>query len=105
MAQFEVFENRDSRSNKRMPFLLDVQSDLLTSLQTHVVVPLAKPDVLRHKAIGRLMPQFDVDGTPVVMLTPELAGVSTNMLGRRVADLSAQRAAIIDALDFLLTAV
>ncbi|MCY1181244.1 CcdB protein [compost metagenome] len=49
------------------------------------------------------MPVFEVEGTPVVMLTPQLAGVSRKVLGKQVADLSAMRNEIIAALDLLIT--
>lgn len=105
MAQFEVFENKADHSKGRVPYLLDVQHDLLAGLRTHVVVPLGRPDVMEHRAIARLTPQFEIEGEAVVMLTPEMAGVPTSVLGRRIADLSDQRTAIVDALDFLFTGI
>ena len=105
MAQFDVFENGDDHSKGRIPFLLDVQHDLLASLATHVVIPLARPEVLNLKGISRLTPTFEVEGQPLVMLTPEMAGVPTGVLGRRVSNLADHRTAIVDALDLLFTGV
>lgn len=42
MPQFDVYRNRNPRSRRSIPYLLDVQSDLLTALSTRVVVPLIK---------------------------------------------------------------
>ena len=50
MAQFDVHRNLNSASANAMPFLLDVQSDLLNGLATRVVVPLAKPEAVGNKS-------------------------------------------------------
>lgn len=39
MAQFSVYQNRNAKSRERFPFLLEVQSNLPTT----VVVPLCDP--------------------------------------------------------------
>lgn len=105
MAQFDVYRNPNPATRARAPYLLDVQSDLLDSVATRIVVPLCKPDVLGGKAAERLNPTFEVDGRKLLMLTPELAGVSRKALGERVANLAAERAAIIAALDLALTGI
>jgi len=40
MAQFDVYRNAHPATRARVPYLLDVQSDLLETLATRVVVPL-----------------------------------------------------------------
>ena len=40
MASFTIYANPDPKSQKAIPFLLDVQSELLSPLDTRVVVPL-----------------------------------------------------------------
>ena len=40
MAQFDVFENPNKETNQVVPYLLDVQADLLDTLSTRIVVPL-----------------------------------------------------------------
>ncbi len=105
MAQFDVYRNANPATRARIPYLLDVQSDLLDSLSTRIVVPLCKPDVLSGKPAERLNPVFEVDGRRMVMLTPELAGVSRKTLGERVANLAAERLSIIAALDLAITGI
>jgi toxin CcdB len=105
MAQFDVYRNPNPATRGRVPCLLDVQSDLLDPLVTRVVVPLCKPQVLRGRAAERLNPAFEVEGRKLVMLTPELAGVSVHSLGERVGSLSRERAAIIAALDVVFTGI
>ena len=105
MAQFDIYRNPNAATRARIPYLLDVQSDLLDSLATRIVVPLCKPDVLSGKPAERLNPAFEVEGRKLFMLTLELAGVSRRALGERVTNLAAERAAIIAALDLAITGI
>ena len=105
MAQFDVYCNANPATRARIPYLLDVQSDLLDPLATRVVVPLCKPEVLKGKLAERLNPVFEVEGSKLAMLTPELAGVSRKVLGERVGNLSTNRHEIIAALDLLITGI
>ncbi len=105
MAQFDVYRNVNPASRTRIPYLLDVQSDLLDPLATRVVVPLCKPEVLKGRLAERLNPVFEVEGRKVAMLTPELAGVSRKIFGDKIDNLSGDRVAIIAALDLLITGI
>ena len=105
MVQFDVYRNPNTATRTRIPYLLDVQSSLLDSLTTRIVVPLCKPEVLSGKPAERLNPAFEIEGRKLLMLTPELAGVSRKALGEPVANLSAERAAIIAALDLAITGI
>jgi toxin CcdB len=105
MAQFDVYRNTNPASRARIPYLLDIQSDLLDSLATRVVVPLCKPGMLKGRLAERLNPVFEVEGRELAMLTPELAGVPAKALGAPVASLSDQRGAIVAALDLLITGI
>lgn len=105
MAQFDVYRNPNPASRTRIPYLLDVQSDLLDPLATRVVVPLCRPEVLSGKPAERLNPEFEIEGRKLYLLAPELAGVPRKALGDPVTNLSAQRRAIIDALDLVFTGI
>lgn len=105
MAQFDVYRNPNAATRARVAYLLDVQSGLLDSLATRIVVPLCKPEILSGKPAERLNPAFEVEGRKLLMLTPELAGVPRKVLGERVANLAAERGAIIAALDLALTGI
>lgn len=62
MAQFDVYRNPNPATRARIPYLVDVQSELLDSLATRVVVPLCKPVVLKGRLAERLNPVFQVEG-------------------------------------------
>lgn len=102
MAQFDVYENTNPETKQTIPYLLDIQADLLDNLTTRVVVPLVTASAM-GKAAEHLNPQFKIKRAAVVMSTAELAGVTVHILGERVCSLKEQRYEIISALDFLFT--
>lgn len=105
MSQFAVYRNPNPDTRSRIPYLLDVQSDLIRELATRVVVPLGLASAFDGATLRTLTPVFDIQGKDYVMLTPQLAGVTKKGLGASAADLSAHRDAIIAALDFLITGI
>ena len=102
MAQFDVYENLNEHSKKNIPYLLDLQADLLDALATRVVVPLVSTSAM-GKPIDHLNPQFKIKRKSVFMSTAEMAGVPLRILGDKVGNLRDQRHIIIAALDFIFT--
>ena len=102
MAQFDVYGNPNPETNQEIPYLLDVQADLLDTLATRVVVPLINASTA-GKPLRHLNPEFTVNETPVIMSTSELAGISVQSMGQKAGTLKDRRDEIIAALDFLLT--
>jgi len=102
MAQFDVYRNSNPASHEAIPYLLDVQSDMLESLSTRVVVPLVRASAM-GKAAKYLNPLIAVEGVDLVMSTAELAGVPSCLLADKVLSLAHRRDEIIAALDFLFS--
>ena len=101
MARFEVYRNSGPHAGD-VPYLLDVQSDLLQGLETRVVVPLRRRDRFPAQQMpDRLTPVFEVDGIACLMETPKLAAVPLRLLKARVASLADHQGEIAGALDFL----
>lgn len=105
MAQFSVYQNKNIQTKKTFPYLLDVQSNLLSELVTTVVIPLAKFDQSREKILTRLTPILRFDQHEFVMLTPQLAGIQRKELGKLAFEVSHAKTDIISALDFLISGV
>lgn len=105
MPQFALHRNPNPASRTAIPLLLDVQSELLESLSTRVVIPLYIPAAVQDGIIATLMPRIEVDGEPYIAVTPELAGIAKKSLGAQVSDVSHRRYEIIAALDLLLTGI
>ncbi|WP_294966157.1 CcdB family protein [Sulfurimonas sp.] len=99
MAQFDVYENQNPRTNEEIPYLLDIQNNILKNLQTRVVVPL----VLNMKPANILNQQFEINDLTVTMSTAELAGISLEHLGSLVCSVESKRDEIISAVDFMIT--
>ena len=95
MARFEFFENAGGAG-----YLLDVQSDLLSGLNTRVVVPLL-PKSSAPSPAQRLNPVFSVQGKALVMATQYMAAVSERELRSRVGSLAEEQDEISAALDML----
>jgi toxin CcdB len=105
MAQFSVHKNKNPKTKGSYPYLVDIQSDLLSGLRTRVVVPLVKYTSMAKKSIDTLTPIVDVEGQKFLMLVPQLAGISLSDLGADVASLANQRGAVVAAVDFLVTGI
>lgn len=102
MAHLDVFRNPDATTASVIPYVVDVQSELLADLPTRVVIPLAYPEAI-ETPILRLNPKVGVGDTALVVLTQDMASVPSRLLRNPVANLSPQRAEIVAALDFLFT--
>ena len=95
MARFDVYANRGASG-----FLLDVQADLITRLNTRMVVPLLPLDASPRPA-DRLNPVFEVQGAEVSMVTQFMAAVPMSELTMPIASLDRESDAIFAAIDFL----
>jgi toxin CcdB len=104
MSQYAVHRNLNAVTKARFPLLLDTQTDYLSDVvTTRVVIPMCLASAFAPRIIQSLTPKVAVNGTSYVVLTPQLAAITTKELGPTVADLSAHRGDFIKALDILLT--
>jgi len=88
------------RDDHPVPFLLVVQSDLIQVQRSRVVIPLVRAKQA-GTPIDRLMPAFEVEGERVIMMTPQIAGVSTGEIGPVVMSLAEHRFDVRTAIDIL----
>jgi len=100
--QFDVYANPFPRSRERQPFLVVLQSDVLTrNLDTMVVAPL-EPAASSTFA-DRLNPPVEIEGNAFVVITQEIVTVRKSVLGTPRASIAAERDNLIRALDLLFT--
>jgi toxin CcdB len=102
MAQFDVFRNV-KRGN--FPLLLDVQTELLTTLATRTIVPLMRKRLVGRSIITRLNPTVAIEGTEYVAVFQEIAAVPLSILGSKVVSCIRQRDEFVRALDLLFTGI
>lgn len=74
MSRLSVYFNSEGSS-----YLLDVQANLLSHLNTRMVVPLL-PKADAPTPAQALKPTFDIDGAACVMVTQFMATVPQTML-------------------------
>jgi toxin CcdB len=100
MNQFDIHANPFPRSRERQPFLVVLQSDLISrSLDTVVVAPLEAAD--SGKFADRLNPTVTMDDRSFVLIAQELVTVRKSVLGAPRGSLGHERDHIIAALDML----
>jgi toxin CcdB len=105
MGQFCAYKNPNPATRAQYPFLLDIQSDLLSELRTTVVIPMTPSKLAAPMSLTRLNPSIVIDGKKFTVMTQEIAGVDRNKLGDQACDLSSYRSEIVAALDFVLTGI
>ena len=104
MHQFDVLTNIDAHSVQWAPYLIVLQHDLLSDLDTVVVAPLVRESECPRPLRG-LNPMVEFSGQRFVVSTQELAGVSRRDLGTVVGSIQAARTALMEAVDFLFAGV
>ncbi|HSC67305.1 MAG TPA: CcdB family protein [Cellvibrio sp.] len=101
MTQFLVYKN-PAASNEHVPFLLNVQNDLLAGLDTRMVIPLIRESSFKGSGITTLTPKVTIYGETFLLLTPQMAGVSNQLLTDEVYDLGDFRYEILAAINLLI---
>jgi toxin CcdB len=95
MPRYDVYPAPDGAG-----YLLDVQTDLLSGLNTRVVVPLLPAENAPRPA-RLLNPVFEIAGTAHVMVTQVLAAVPSSVLRTAVANLRDRSDQVTRALDMV----
>jgi toxin CcdB len=96
MARFSIYENGTGPG-----YVLDVQADLLSHLNTRMMVPLLPLNVAPQPA-ETLNPLFDIAGTKYSMVTQYMAAVPVKALKNIVFNAEDRRNEIVAAIDVLL---
>ena len=103
MTQFHLHFNASPGAPAAIPYLIDLQSPLLTPLQTRIVAPVYTRHSLGAALPTELSIELEVDGEACVAMLPEMAAIPARYLGPEKQDLSAQRLQWIRAVDILIT--
>ena len=96
MARFDVYANPDGNG-----FLLDIQADLMSHLNSRMVIPLV-PSGIAPTPMKVLNPIFQIEAATYLMLTQQMAAVSVQMLKRPVLNVNGRRDEVVAAIDLLL---
>jgi len=99
---FPVHRNRDPRSWRIYPYLVDVQSPAVDGLATRVVIPLSGASGAARFPLRYLMPAVTLDNRHYVAVTPQLTATECQALGPRVGTLSKESRDVESAIEILL---
>lgn len=97
MAQFDVYINENELTNKRTPYLLDIQNDILKSLKTRVVIPLVKDS----RGFTGLTKEIIINNEKLFLMTSQIGTVFKSDLKVKVYSLH-NKDDIKNSLDFLI---
>jgi toxin CcdB len=103
--QFDVYRNPSPRMRDQYPFVVDVQSDLLGSLATRMVVPLAVTQLASSDVPRSLCPVFQVQGLQLMLLPFEAAPIPKRLLKTEVQSLKRFASDIVAAMDAVMSGV
>jgi toxin CcdB len=98
MAQFDVYKNENQLTNEKVPYLLDIQNDILDSINTRVVIPLVK-DMKDFKGLTK---EFIIENQKVYLTTSQMGTVHKNELKTKVTTLQNQKEDIKNSINFLI---
>ena len=98
MAQFDVYKNENERTNKNVPYLLDIQNDILSSLDTRIVIPL----VFSLAKVDGLTKRLYVNDELLYLYTDQMATIPFSLLSEKVCSLKEESEEIKNSIDFLI---
>lgn len=105
MAQFDIYPNPSKTSKAHYPYLVDIQSGLLTDLATRIVIPLGKREAFGGEAMRSLTPEITFANQELLLLIPQISSVPERLLKSPVGSLSHLGEQIVGALDFAITGI
>jgi toxin CcdB len=103
--QFDVYPNPSPRMREHYPFVVDIQSDLLSGLATRMVVPLALTRLASNQLPKRLCPELVVEGQRLMLVPFEAAPLEKRFLRRRVASVRGSAHEVIAAMDAVISGI
>ena len=105
MPQYDVYVNPNPRSRESVPYVVDVQSSLLSVLRTRLAMPLSRVGIDASGMPRRLAPQFVVAGERLALHPHAAAGIDARLLRGPVASLAEYVGEIRDALDAVVSGI
>jgi toxin CcdB len=105
LAQFDVYPNPSKAQRPDIPWMVDVQSDLLSGLPTRLVMPLALRKHMPGALPRALCPAVQWKGDAMVALPHLAAAFRVKDLGIASGSLRAHASALVGALDAVISGV
>ena len=103
MAQWDVYPNPSPRTRDDVPYLVDLQSNLLDALPSRLVAPLVRARLAPDGFPRALCPVFNIDGVSLVLLPHEAGPIEARLLKHKTVSLLPQAHDIVAALDAVVS--
>lgn len=103
--QFDVYTNTDKETNQTYPYFIDIQNNLLDSLNSRVVIPLTPVENTGKAYPENLCPILRIKNKEYALLTHQMTSVPFTVLKKKAASVEASRNTIIAAIDFVVTGI
>ena len=103
--QFDVYANPSPRMRDVYPYVVDVQSDLLSALATRMVVPLAVTTLAAKDLPRRLCPVMTVSDKSLMLVPFEAAPLDKRLLKTEITSIRDRSHEIIAAMDAVLSGI
>lgn len=103
--QYDVYDNPSPRMRDQYPYVVDIQSDLLSSLATRMVAPLAVTSLAAHDLPRQLCPVIPVKGRNLMLVAFEAAPLGRRLLKNKRASVKHRASDIIAAMDAVMSGV
>ena len=103
--QFDVYDNPSPRMRDQYPFVVDIQSNLLSSLATRMVVPLAVTSLAAKELPQRLCPVFTMRRKSLMLVPFEAAPLDKRLLKTEIASIRDRASDIIAAMDAVMSGI
>ena len=103
MAQFDIYVNPQLASRQFVPYLLDVQSDLIDQLSTRLVMPLSRVGASQARLPPSLCLVVEIEAESLTLLAYLAAPVAARLLTKPVGSLRYRGSEISAALDAVIS--
>ena len=105
MRQFDVYANPSRITRRAYPFIVDIQSDIVSAIATRIVVPLGRKVDFKNEEMKKLTPTVKYEGEEVLLIVPQIASMPAKALKNPIGSLSHLREEIVSAVDFAITGI
>ena len=100
VRQLDVCRHPIPGRRQIIPYVIVLQHDNVRKRDALVVAPVVMPE---RALLSRLYPILEINGEPLMLLTPAIGTVASRLLRRPVANLEAHHYRITSALDMLFS--
>jgi toxin CcdB len=103
VAQYDVYPNPHPGSRASVPFVIDVQSNLIDQLPTRLVMPLSRVGAMLSNLPSTLCPMFDIEGESLLLMAHQAGPLPARLLRKPIASMGHRAADVCAALDAVLS--